>query len=70
VTLNLHWCRSAMNCTHILYEIKIVLSRNFVKQSDDCEEYLDGDRIFPACCRNLMSSESSPKPGPFTANCL
>jgi len=70
VTLNLRWCRSRVICTHILYEIKIILLRNFVKQSDDCEEYLEGDRIFLVCRRNLMPSDSSLKTGPFTVNCL
>jgi len=70
VTLNLRWCRLDINCTHILYEIKIVLLRNFVRKSDDYEAYLEGDRIFLVCRRNLLPSDSSPKPGPLTANCL
>jgi len=35
VTLNLRWCRSDIHYTHILYEIKILLIRNFMRKNDD-----------------------------------
>lgn len=44
--------------------------RNFMRKSDDYEEYLEGDRIFLVSRWNLMPSDSSPMPGPFTANCI
>jgi hypothetical protein len=37
LTLNLSLSRSDVNCTHILYEIKIVFLRNFMRKVDDYE---------------------------------